>query len=611
VSFRTRLTALFVGIVLVTMAGFGLLAFRLVDGLDANRADAQARAYAKTVRQRYEAARLAAAPAARRVVRDPALQEATRRGDVARIRDRARVLVRRERLQRLTVVSRGQALADVGDPGAIAPARQGLRFEGGAPAVIALSTTHARRLSASLAGTGAGITLTRAGRPLAARAPGGEPIARASFTAPDFGGRRLRVAVRVPKDTSAQTGDKRSLALAFLVAFLLLALFFGHRVSRALQAQVARFLAAARRLRSGDFSTPVKVRGNDDFSQLGAEFNHMAEELAARLADLEQERGRLRESIRRIGVAFASNLDGAAILELGTQTAVDAVEATGGRATVRDGLGRMIETARAGDVDGGREALAAVESAALAERGTAMGETGDVHALAVPLGPVEPDRPLPGLLAVARPGRPFNDDERALVTSLAGQAAASLENVQLHEQVRRQAVTDELTGLSNHRRFQEALEAELERARRFEQPLGLLMLDVDNFKKVNDTYGHPQGDEVLRAVARILRACSRDVDEPARYGGEEMAVILPQTDLEGAYLAGERVRREIEELEVPRLDGDGVLRITASLGVASTVGAPKDELVACADKALYEAKHSGKNRTVRGTGDLGVVVRSG
>src|SRR4051794_40440510 len=131
VSFRTRLTALFVGIVLVTMAGFGLLAFRLVDGLDANRADAQARAYAKTVRQRYEAARLAAAPAARRVVRDPALQEAPRRGDVARIRDRARALVRRERLQRLTVVSRGQALADVGDPGAIAPARQGLRFEGG------------------------------------------------------------------------------------------------------------------------------------------------------------------------------------------------------------------------------------------------------------------------------------------------------------------------------------------------------------------------------------------------------------------------------------------------------------------------------------------------
>src|SRR4051812_34527778 len=224
------------------MAGFGLLAFRLVDGLDENRADAQARAYAKTVRQRYEAARLAAGPAARRAVRDPALQEATRRGDVVAVRDRALALLRREHLQRLTVVRRGRALADVGAPGAIAPARQGLRFAGGAPAVVAASPSHARRLPASLAGTGAGITLTRAGRPLATRSPEGEPIARASFTAPDFGGRRLRVAVRVPKDTSARTGDTRSLALAFLLAFLLLALFFGHRVSRALQAQVARFL---------------------------------------------------------------------------------------------------------------------------------------------------------------------------------------------------------------------------------------------------------------------------------------------------------------------------------------------------------------------------------
>ncbi len=109
--------------------------------------------------------------------------------------------------------------------------------------------------------------------------------------------------------------------------------------------------------------------------------------------------------------------------------------------------------------------------------------------------------------------------------------------------------------------------AEVERARRYHHELGLIMLDIDNFKQVNDTYGHLHGDMVLREVARVLRQSSRDVDEPARYGGEEMAVALPQTDLEGAYQFAERVRRRIEALELPLPDGhEGVLRVTASFG---------------------------------------------
>ena len=95
-------------------------------------------------------------------------------------------------------------------------------------------------------------------------------------------------------------------------------------------------------------------------------------------------------------------------------------------------------------------------------------------------------------------------------------------------------MTDELTGLFNHRRFQEVMTVEVERARRYGHELRLIMLDIDNFKEVNDTYGHLQGDMVLGEVARVLRQSSRDVDEPARYGGEEMAVALPQTDLEGS-----------------------------------------------------------------------------
>ena len=165
--------------------------------------------------------------------------------------------------------------------------------------------------------------------------------------------------------------------------------------------------------------------------------------------------------------------------------------------------------------------------------------------------------------------------------------------------MQRQAVTDELTGLFNHRRFQEVMTAEVERARRYGQEMGLIMLDIDNFKRVNDTYGHLQGDVVLREVARVLRQSSREIDEPARYGGEEMAVALPQTDLEGAFRFAERVRRRIEALELPLLDGDGHAAGHGLLrrGIAGTAAgdAGKDALVAAADAALYRAKRSGKN----------------
>ena len=143
------------------------------------------------------------------------------------------------------------------------------------------------------------------------------------------------------------------------------------------------------------------------------------------------------------------------------------------------------------------------------------------------------------MISIARPGRPFSQRQRELFEYLTNQAAISIENVDLHETIQRQAVTDELTGLFNHRRFQEVMTAEVERTRRFGQELGLIMLDIDNFKHVNDTHGHLQGDLVLREVARVLRESSREIDEPARYGGEEMAVALPQTGLRGRV----RVRR--------------------------------------------------------------------
>ncbi|MEA2454421.1 MAG: hypothetical protein QOI45_683, partial [Thermoleophilaceae bacterium] len=123
----------------------------------------------------------------------------------------------------------------------------------------------------------------------------------------------------------------------------------------------------------------------------------------------------------------------------------------------------------------------------------------------------------------------------------------------------------------------------------------------DHFKQINDEYGHQQGDEGLALVADVLRDFSRDIDAPARYGGEELAVILPQTDAQGAEQLAERIREAVERLEVPRVDGEGSLRLQASFGVASLPESAetREGLIAAADAALYRAKRGGRNRVER------------
>jgi diguanylate cyclase (GGDEF)-like protein len=252
-------------------------------------------------------------------------------------------------------------------------------------------------------------------------------------------------------------------------------------------------------------------------------------------------------------------------------------------------------------MNGLENAVASVEADALSSGSPREASLGGANAIAHPLRGAAGRNEVVGVVSVGRAGRPFTPSDRELFTYLAGQAARSVENVELHETVARESVTDDLTGLANRRAFDEALASEVERTKRFGSDLGLVLIDLDNFKSVNDTYGHPQGDLVLREVARVLRGSSREIDHPARYGGEELAVVLPGTDLEGAFNRAERIREEIGRLRIPRLDGAGTLSITASCGVAATRAHAADGrgLVQAADNALYEAKHSGKNTSVR------------
>jgi diguanylate cyclase (GGDEF)-like protein len=159
-----------------------------------------------------------------------------------------------------------------------------------------------------------------------------------------------------------------------------------------------------------------------------------------------------------------------------------------------------------------------------------------------------------------------------------------------------QAVTDALTGLANRRSFDDELALEWRRAERVGDPLALILADLDDFKQVNDTYGHQLGDEVLRKAGETLGSALRQVDLAARYGGEEFAVIVPETDLDGAVNLAERLRTDLLKAQVELPDG-APLRVTASFGVAVKGELTRpEELIAAADEALYAAKHAGKNR---------------
>ncbi len=181
---------------------------------------------------------------------------------------------------------------------------------------------------------------------------------------------------------------------------------------------------------------------------------------------------------------------------------------------------------------------------------------------------------------------------------VAMQAGQSLERARLFDRTERLATTDGLTGLTNHRTFQERLEGQLAQAQRYGKRVSLLICDVDHFKSVNDTYGHPVGDEVLRGLARILAKEARGTDVVARYGGEEFAVVMPETDAAGAVVIAERIRDRVSRwvLETPQ----GPLRVTLSLGAATFPddAQAKAQLVERADACLYHAKHHGRNQTV-------------
>lgn len=197
----------------------------------------------------------------------------------------------------------------------------------------------------------------------------------------------------------------------------------------------------------------------------------------------------------------------------------------------------------------------------------------------------------------------FTEADLRLLVAFANTAAVAIENARLHAEVQRLAITDGLTGLANHRAFMHALYTEVSRAARYQHPLSLIIMDVDSFKYYNDTYGHLAGNERLQALAHLLQNSVRYPDLPARFGGEEFALLLPHTDKEGALILAERIRAAAEAVapkapEHATAPGAPISGYTFSMGVATfpSDAFSADELMRVADDAEIEAKHQGKNR---------------
>jgi diguanylate cyclase (GGDEF)-like protein len=510
------------------------------------------------------------------LARDASFQRALARRDRRALR---RALVGRPNVR--VEAGRGLRLGKIADPAVErAVTVRGRRGQlGRIVAAVPLDDALAAsvRRSAGLSDARGQVAFVRSGAILAAsgrltgpvRAPtdpnkvtvaGHEFRALSSEILPD--GRDMRLLVLAPQariDESTNWVQTR-IFLAMLLALILIAAV-AYLEGRSIVRSLGQVADAARGIARGRFGDRVVVRGRDEFASLGLAFNEMADQLQARLHELKEERRRGRETTLRFGEALAATHDTDQLLRVIVETAVEATAAS---------MGQLVEDGRV-----------------LIEFGDGLGP----ERLEFPL---SAGRESFGSLVLL--GNEFTSEHRESAGWLVGHAVIALENARRHRTVEQQALVDGLTGLANRRLCTAALEKELARASRFDEPLALVLTDIDDFKHINDRWGHPTGDEVLKVFAETLQSSVREIDLAGRWGGEEFALLLPGTDLHGGHELAERVRRRLVRRKFIAPDGERI-RITASFGVAAFPEAQsQEELVAASDGALYDAKRSGKNR---------------
>lgn len=424
-----------------------------------------------------------------------------------------------------------------------------------------------------------------------------------------------------------ELGPVYGVAMAALLVFAgLMGATFVLAMRYVIEQPLQRLAAGLRRARDGDFLHRLPVESEDELGAVAETFNaalaaitdlHAARiddarelELKAELEARVKELTLLFDLARRLGgtleldrvLAILTDLAGRALGE--HAFAVLLIEEGTGDLVVRgvSGLSESVTgtRVRAGD---GPAGWAARERSTVRIPDTREdprrpllpwqgGAAGTI--LAVPM--LHQEEAI-GVLVFFRPAPDaFPPAEVRLLESVAGQAAISIENARLHQKMVRLSQTDALTGAHNRRSLFARLQMERERCERFEHPMAVALVDVDHFKRFNETFGHAAGDGILRKVAQVLVGAVRKVDLVARYGGEEFAVLLPRADRAAALAAGEKLRAAVAEAAIPHA-GVGPGHVTISVGVAvwPDDGADLGELIDGADAALYAAKRSGRD----------------
>jgi diguanylate cyclase (GGDEF)-like protein len=397
--------------------------------------------------------------------------------------------------------------------------------------------------------------------------------------------------------------------------------------------RVARFVrelaAAAAAVGAGVTDEPVDLPddgGDPELAALAKAFDEMVSRIRERRRETAERDDAFRSALNRLGDALTLTHDRSGIISAVLETSALSVAAehgvfyavvpgTGGLRAMSwygcDAEDLELESGDgvAGDASAHDHVSQGPEPVALSPAEP------DVNtAVAVPL---RRSNRILGVLTLygRRSGALFGPDEVRLLQSLVRQAETAIENTFLYEEATRLSITDGLTGLWNRRLFDLRLNEELQRAIRFQEPFGLILVDLDHFKTVNDTFGHQAGDAVLVEVARRLTDATREVDVVTRFGGEEFALILPKTPVPGTMRLANKVHEVVGEQ--PFVAGDVSIPVTVSVGAACYPehGLSGPELVAAADAALYRAKAGGRDRveeaeaggraTIRGSAGAG------
>ena len=397
------------------------------------------------------------------------------------------------------------------------------------------------------------------------------------------------------------------LLLLAVIATAVLAYVLARLIARPLE----ELTEGARAIAGGSFDHRIPVRSNDEVGQLALSFNEMSDHLDKTITDLEASRDQLQRTVDRVGATLRSTHDMGQILDSILSTASDAVLADAGCLWLFTGTRDELYPALSRGVD--QDALDRLRvgegiAGLAAERGITVKLPteggGPKHSRNEPRFPVTLAVPLysaqrvTGVIALYREGAvPFDQKDLDTVVFLAEQGGVAIENVLLHEDAQRLSLTDGLTGVWNRRYLQMQFRQTLASANRFDRPFSVLMLDLDNFKVVNDTHGHQRGDAILIEFAQRAGAALREIDTFVRYGGEEFVCLLSETDISGARTTAEKIRQTIASEPFTAV-GEEPVTVSVSIGVACYPlhGNGYQSLIEAADQALYQAKEDGRDR---------------